>query len=107
MTNRDARPETGYSVRSESLRLQSQVFTAQRESLAKARDDLRAAFDRDRNTLGNDEYGAELAKKLPEMERNIFTALKGCIDEFDGLAGGLHTNAGNYEAADRPRTGNP
>lgn len=93
---------SGYYVQQETLRRQATVYGEFERSATEARDQLRAAFDRDRNTLGNDEYGAELAKKMPEIEREIFDGLQAHIDELGGIASGLHLTARNYEQAEPP-----
>ncbi|MEU4538716.1 hypothetical protein AB0G15_28090 [Streptosporangium sp. NPDC023825] len=92
----------GYHVRRDVLRRQAHVYDEQRVDMTQVRDDLQAAFDRDRNTLGNDEYGAELAKKLPGIEERIFSDLQAYIANLEGTISGLHTAAGNYERADQP-----
>lgn len=93
---------TGYYVQPDTLRRQAAVYGERERNAEEVRDALRAAFDRDRDTLGNDEYGAELAKKLPEIERAIFGDFKAHLDELGRLASGLHVNARNYEGAERP-----
>ncbi|MDP9841442.1 hypothetical protein [Streptosporangium lutulentum] len=93
---------SGYYVHPSSLRSQTHVYDQQRIDVEQTRNDLWAAFDRDRNTLGNDEYGAELAKKLPRIEEEIFTALNAYISELEDTSSGLRTTAGNYELADQP-----
>jgi hypothetical protein len=98
-------PVTGYYVRPRELRRKAAVYGEFERNAQEARDELRAAFDRDKNTLGNDEYGAELAKKMPEIERGIFDALRAYIDELGRIASDLHVNARNYERAERPPTG--
>jgi hypothetical protein len=90
-------------VRPDALSRESRVYDEQREDVEQVRADLKAAFDRDRNTLGDDAYGAELAKALPKMEADIFDALQAYIDELDGIAANLRTSAANYEQADDPR----
>ncbi|MEQ4715228.1 hypothetical protein [Nonomuraea sp. B19D2] len=95
---------TGYSVAWKALHLQARVYDELERNAKETRDELRAAFDRDRKTLGNDEYGAELAKKMPEIERRIFDDLKTHIDELERLASGLNVNARNYKAVERPLT---
>ncbi|MFC5826618.1 type VII secretion target [Nonomuraea insulae] len=95
----------GFSVEPASLRRHSAVYSDLKSNAEEARDGLRTAFDQDRNTLGNDEYGAELAKKLPGIEQSVFQALKAYIDELDDLASGLHVSSRNYEWADRPSNG--
>lgn len=97
--------EGGFDVRPAALRRVSHVYAEQWRNAVEARDLLQAAFDRDRRTLGDDEYGAELAKKLPEIESRIFTALQSHLDELDRIAAGLHVSAANYELADRPTDG--
>ncbi|MGN9780987.1 hypothetical protein ACTMTF_06130 [Nonomuraea sp. ZG12] len=92
----------GFDVRPDALRRGSHAYDEQWRTAAEVRDLLRAAFDHDRKALGDDEYGAELAKKLPGIESGIFTALRSYIDALDRIAPGLHTSAANYEAADRP-----
>jgi hypothetical protein len=72
----------------------------QQSRIARARDTLRAAFDRDRRTLGDDQYGAELEKQLPEIENGIFDAFHACLDGLGAGAGGLRVSARNYKQAD-------
>ena len=96
--------EGGFDVRPAAQR-RGPTRRRKRRNAVEARDLLQAAFDRDRGTLGDDEYGAELAKKLPEIESRIFTALRSHLDELDRIAAGLHVSAANYELADRPADG--
>ncbi|SEL92338.1 hypothetical protein [Nonomuraea pusilla] len=93
---------SGYYVRAQSLRDQAVAYDKHAVDVTDVRNTLRAAFDRDRSSLGNDEYGAELAKKLPGIESGIFDGFKAFIDELEGIATGLRANAGNYERADSP-----
>ncbi|GAA2684498.1 hypothetical protein GCM10010412_070900 [Nonomuraea recticatena] len=93
---------TGYSVRWGALHRQARVYAELTHNAEEAHVELRAAFDRDRNTLGQDMYGAELAKKLPGMEADIFAALKAHIDELERVASDLNVSARNYEGADQP-----
>ncbi|MEO3799925.1 hypothetical protein [Nonomuraea sp. B1E8] len=93
---------SGYSAEWAALHREARVYDELERNAKEARDDLRAAFDRDRNTLGHDMYGAELAKSLPEIERGIFDALKTYIDELEHVAWGLNVSARTYEAAERP-----
>ncbi|MFG3437180.1 hypothetical protein ACGF0J_08030 [Nonomuraea sp. NPDC047897] len=92
----------GFYVERQPLHVQARVYDEFERNAREAKDDLRAAFDRDRNTLGNDEYGAQLAKFMPEIERAIFDALKAHIEELDRVASGLNVSARNYEGADQP-----
>ncbi|SDI24373.1 hypothetical protein SAMN05421505_14022 [Sinosporangium album] len=94
---------TGYYVRPDALRSQTRVYDEQHTDMEQVRDNLRAAFDRDGNTLGSDLYGAELAKKLPGIEKHIFTALDAYIKELEHTSTGLHRTADTYELADRIR----
>lgn len=91
---------SGYSVRRPDLRRQAGGYAGEIERVQEIRDDLRAAFARDRRALGSDAYGAELEKNLPAIEEGIFTAFKDYLDELDGLSTGLFTNARIYDAAD-------
>ncbi|GAA3472660.1 hypothetical protein [Nonomuraea roseola] len=93
---------TGYSVRWGALHRQARVYDELTYNAEEVCVELRAAFDRDRNTLGQDVYGAELAKKLPGMEADIFDALMAHIDELERVASGLNVSARNYEGADQP-----
>ncbi|MEU6718857.1 hypothetical protein ABZ897_45955 [Nonomuraea sp. NPDC046802] len=93
---------SGFYVERQPLHLQARVYDELERNAREAKADLRAAFDRDRNTLGNDEYGAELAKNMPDIERGIFDALKTHIEELERVASGLNVSARNYERADRP-----
>ncbi|GAB2915711.1 type VII secretion target [Nonomuraea fastidiosa] len=92
----------GFSVRPESLRRHGNRYQDLKTNVEEARTALRAAFDRDRKTLGNDEYGAELARKLPGIEQGIEDAFKAYLGELDDLTSGLNVASRNYEAADRP-----
>ncbi|GAA3544908.1 hypothetical protein GCM10022419_026420 [Nonomuraea rosea] len=96
---------TGYRVDPGALRRESAVYEERQRNAERARDDLRAAFDRDRNTLGNDEYGAELAKQLPQIEAGLLGGLQAYVDELAGIAGGLRADAGTYEQAGGSPTG--
>ncbi|MFI7424108.1 hypothetical protein [Nonomuraea sp. NPDC049684] len=91
---------SGYYVQREALYREARTYELIAGNVEQVRADLRAAFNRDRNTLGDDEYGAELAKKLPEMERGIFDALTAFIDELENVASGLNASARNYKAAE-------
>lgn len=91
-----------YSVHSEALRRQARVDDELAGHATSVQAALRAAFDRDRNTLGNDEYGAELAKQLPGIESGIFDALTAHICEIERAASGLHLSARNYQEAEQP-----
>ncbi|MGW2157952.1 hypothetical protein [Nonomuraea sp. NPDC001699] len=93
---------SGFNVRREALHREARTYELFAGNVEQVRADLRAAFNRDRNTLGDDEYGAELAKKLPEMERGIFDALTTFIDELEDVALGLNASARNYKAAEHP-----
>ncbi|TDE42550.1 hypothetical protein E1295_27595 [Nonomuraea mesophila] len=93
---------SGYSVEWAALHREARVYDELERNAKEARDDLHAAFDRDRNTLGHDMYGAELAKSMPEIERGIFDALKTYINELDHVASGLNLNARTYERPERP-----
>ncbi|MET7461151.1 hypothetical protein [Nonomuraea sp. NPDC005501] len=93
---------SGYFVRFEALRRRAKAYDQLAHDAEEVRADLRAAFDRDRNTLGHDMYGAELAKKLPAIESGIFDALKTHIDELQGVASGLNVNARTYEGTEPP-----
>ncbi|MFI6921252.1 hypothetical protein ACIBIZ_14955 [Nonomuraea spiralis] len=93
---------SGYYVRREALYREARTYELFAGNVEQVCADLRAAFNRDRNTLGDDEYGAELAKKLPEMERGIFDVLTKYIDELEDVATGLSTSARNYKAAEYP-----
>ncbi|WP_067143828.1 hypothetical protein [Microtetraspora malaysiensis] len=93
---------SGYSVQPGALHRQSKVYDELAHSAEEARVELRAAFDRDRSTLGDDMYGAELAKKLPGMEGGIFAALKTHIDALERVAANLNVSARNYEAVEHP-----
>ncbi|WP_327093049.1 hypothetical protein OIE66_21110 [Nonomuraea sp. NBC_01738] len=93
---------TGYSVYADSLQRQARVDDELARHATTVQTTLRAAFDRDRNTLGNDEYGAELAKKLPGIESGIFDALMAHIGELERAASGLRVSARNYQGAEHP-----
>ncbi|NUR92692.1 MAG: hypothetical protein HOY71_52205 [Nonomuraea sp.] len=95
-------PVDGYYAAWASLVRQASVLDDLAERATAAQAELRAAFDRDRHALGNDQYGAELAKKLPAMESDIFAAISAHIAELEHTAGGLRANARNYEAAEQP-----
>ncbi|MEV0144467.1 MULTISPECIES: hypothetical protein [unclassified Nonomuraea] len=90
----------GYSVAWEALRRQSSVVRDHRDQVAEAARTLRQAFDRDRATLGDDAYGAELAGRLPGIEKGIFASFDAYIAELDGTDEGLGTSANTYDAAE-------
>ncbi|ACZ88011.1 hypothetical protein [Streptosporangium roseum] len=92
----------GYSVGWQSLRRESAVYRERHEHMAEVERELRQAFDRDRATLGNDMYGAAMAKGLPAIEQGIFTAAAAYLAELEATFGGLDTNAGTYERAEQP-----
>lgn len=91
---------SGYSVRPDALRGKARVYEELERNAKDVRDELRAAFDQDRSTLGNDMYGAELAKEMPGIEQRVFGLLKEYLDELDLVASDLHLSAGNYEWAE-------
>ncbi|NRQ40801.1 hypothetical protein HII36_54705 [Nonomuraea sp. NN258] len=93
--------QDGYYVEGWELRRHARVIGERQRDATDIRDELRAAFDRDRRTLGDDEYGAELAKKLPAIEAKIFDTFQSYLDELEGIMKGLHGNAGNYGQAER------
>ncbi|TDC02469.1 hypothetical protein E1267_29315 [Nonomuraea longispora] len=93
---------SGYSVEWAALHREARVYDELERNAKEARDGLRAAFARDRNTLGHDMYGAELARSMPAIERGIFDAFKTYIDELERVASGLNVNARAYERAERP-----
>ncbi|MGN9846088.1 hypothetical protein ACTMTI_49035 [Nonomuraea sp. H19] len=90
----------GYFVEWEALRRESSVIRERRDGVAEAREALRQAFDRDRATLGQDAYGAELARELPGIEEGIFSAFDGYLAELDGTSEGLNTSATNYQSVE-------
>ncbi|MEV4189091.1 hypothetical protein AB0J28_47440 [Streptosporangium canum] len=92
----------GYSVGWQFLRRESALYRDRHEQMAEAERELQHAFDRDRAALGNDIYGAELAKRLPVIERGIFDASAAYLDELDTTGGDLAMNAGTYEHAEQP-----
>ncbi|KAB8196327.1 hypothetical protein FH608_006075 [Nonomuraea phyllanthi] len=96
---------SGYYAEFGALHREARVYDELERHAEEVRDELRAAFDRDRNTLGDDAYGAELARKLPGIERGIFDALKAHLDELERVASGLGASARTYEAPERPHAG--
>ncbi|WP_157250339.1 hypothetical protein [Nonomuraea typhae] len=92
----------GYTVQSGALRAEAFIVERAIDHVTEVRDTLRAAFERDRRTLGSDQYGAELEKQLPAIEDKIFELFKGYLDELDTTAGNLRANAANYERAEGP-----
>lgn len=96
--------EQGYSVEWQFLRRTGAVVRDRRDRMAEVKDALRKAFDSDRATLGNDLYGADLARRLPAIEEKIFNAFDAYLDELDGTSEDLAVNAINYEAAERAGT---
>ncbi|MFI6595580.1 hypothetical protein ACIBHX_04980 [Nonomuraea sp. NPDC050536] len=92
--------EPGYSVRWESLRRESSVLRERHGDAERAQEELKAAFDRDRGALGGDPYGAELAKKLPGIERGIFEAFDAYLKDLDDSGENLRKGSAGYEAAE-------
>ncbi|GLW08116.1 hypothetical protein Misp01_32460 [Microtetraspora sp. NBRC 13810] len=93
--------EQGYTAGWADLRRESSVMREARDGAAAVRDALRAALDRDRAALGDDQYGAELSRRLPGIEQGIFDAFDAYLGELDGTGAGLGMNAINYETAER------
>lgn len=93
---------SGYAVGWTALHRQARVYDELERDAKEVRDELRAAFDRDRNTLGNDEYGAELAKSMPDIDLGIVDGRKTYIDELTQVDSGLDVSARNYERTERP-----
>jgi hypothetical protein len=98
--------ERGFYAEWAALRRETVAVDNERAALAEVRDTLRAAFDRDRLALGGDQYGAELAKKLPEIENGIFGGFTLCLDQLAGMSAALIKSADNYERAEHAGEGN-
>ena len=92
--------EEGYTADWTAIRRASVTVDERREAVAKARDKLRRAFERDRAALGGDAYGAELAKHLPKIEQDIFASFAGYLDELDKTSKRLRHGATGYESAE-------
>lgn len=91
-------------VERSALTRQAVVLREARRDVAELRDRLREAFDRDRRTLGDDDYGAELAKQLPEIEKGIFDAFQAYIDQFDTTSESLVAGVARYDSGEQQST---
>ncbi|GGO68679.1 hypothetical protein [Nonomuraea cavernae] len=89
----------GFSVDPYFLRRESAVMRERHTEIDDVSKRLRRAFDRDRATLGQDAYGAELSKHLPQMEETIFSAIASYLDGIKATGDGLAANAITYESA--------
>ncbi|WP_406317266.1 hypothetical protein OHA77_08520 [Streptosporangium sp. NBC_01639] len=94
--------EPGYSVERSAPNRQAPVSGERRDDVLRAREVLRAAFDRSRRALGDDRYVAELENQPPGVEAGIFGAFDACVEERDGIAGGLRAGAGRYHHIEQP-----
>lgn len=90
----------GYEVKRQALRRQATGVDQVSERVAQVRATLSAAFDHDRHALGGDHYGAELDRKMPEIEGKIFDSFRAYVDELDGIADKLRLSADNYGHAE-------
>lgn len=93
--------DEGYSTHWQSLRWANAVARDRHDQLAEAQKELRRAFEEDRAALGGDVYGAELAKKLPALEKGIFDTFGALLDELENEGDGLARGSAFYEAAER------
>ncbi|MFD1936565.1 MULTISPECIES: hypothetical protein [Nonomuraea] len=75
------------------------------DSVAAAKRDLRAALDRDRAALGDDQYGVELHRNLPTIEREVYAAFDAYLAELDDMDTGLQANATLYEGVEHVNGG--
>ncbi|MEV0198189.1 hypothetical protein [Nonomuraea sp. NPDC050691] len=69
--------------------------------MAEVQKELRRAFEEDRAALGGDVYGAELAMKLPAIEKGIFDTFGALLDELEYEGHGLARGSAFYEVAER------
>ncbi|MEV0145688.1 MULTISPECIES: hypothetical protein [unclassified Nonomuraea] len=92
--------DQGYSAHWPSMRWASAVARNRYDQLAEAQEELRRAFDEDRAALGDDVYGAELARKLPAIEKGIFDLFGALLDELEHEGDGLARGSAFYEVAE-------
>ncbi|MGN9836738.1 hypothetical protein ACTMTI_01315 [Nonomuraea sp. H19] len=90
----------GYHVRRSALRRSAGGYEDGADQLRQWRAELRAVLEEEGNPLGDDQYGAALAKRLPQVTDELFGAFDAYIAELDGVGSGLTDSAANYEAAE-------
>ncbi|WP_067172419.1 hypothetical protein [Microtetraspora niveoalba] len=94
-------PGGGYYARWTDLQRQAQVVGEERDFLREVCRALDAVFQREGNPLGDDQYGAELRKNLPQMKKGVFDAFEAYIAEVESVRERLKANAANYAEAER------
>ncbi|MFE3453948.1 hypothetical protein ACFXJ8_33985 [Nonomuraea sp. NPDC059194] len=90
----------GYSVRTSGLRTRASYAEGDADTLWWEKRLLLEVFMTEGNPLGDDQYGAELEKKLPKLQGEIMDAFTACINEAEGIRDGLHGNARTYDSAE-------
>ncbi|GAB2448944.1 hypothetical protein [Streptosporangium sandarakinum] len=93
--------EPGFEVAWSSLDLRARAVAERHRAVSRVRDTLWEAFERDRRTLGADQYGAEMEREMPRIEAAIFGSLQSHLDELDRIVTGLHLNARGYGQAEQ------
>ncbi|MFC4122897.1 hypothetical protein [Nonomuraea zeae] len=95
----------GFHARHSALRRSSGGYADDAEQVRDWRAELRAVFDDEGNPLGDDQYGAELAKRLPQLAGDVFGAFDAYIAELESAKTGLGGSATNYGAAEQASGG--
>ncbi|GAB2449677.1 hypothetical protein [Streptosporangium sandarakinum] len=90
----------GYYAEWADLRREALQYGEERDFLRERRDELWQTFLRESPPLGNDQYGAELEKRLPGIRDALFAAFDAYIDEVGGVQERLRVNAVTYEGAE-------
>ncbi|MEU9834367.1 hypothetical protein AB0D67_22805 [Streptosporangium sp. NPDC048047] len=90
----------GYYAEWADLRRRASQYGEERDFLRERRDELWQAFLRESPPLGDDQYGAELEKRLPGIMDGLFTAFDAYIDEIGGVRERLSAGAATYEGAE-------
>ncbi|GAA3709327.1 hypothetical protein GCM10022224_088590 [Nonomuraea antimicrobica] len=100
--------EEGYTAAWDRIRQQRGGQAADEAAFVEGvRDTVREAFAVAGRPMGDDQYGAELEKRFPQMKAQILAAFDAYVEELDGLHTGLRKAGAHYEAADDPRLWDP
>ncbi|WP_336206949.1 hypothetical protein [Nonomuraea sp. LPB2021202275-12-8] len=87
-------------MRTSGLRSRAGHADGDAETMLRQRNTLRDEFLFEGNPLGHDQYGAELAKRLPQIRDGIMDAFDACVTEAEGIRDRLGENAWTYDTAE-------
>ncbi|MFB4271506.1 hypothetical protein [Nonomuraea sp. GTA35] len=94
--------ENGYQVAWQSLRKGSARADDRLDLVEEQYSLVNVAFLTEGNPLGDDQYGAELERRLPKLEDDIYRAFDDYLYELRYMRDGLQDNARTYEDAEDP-----